>query len=850
MTSTRSCSSLPLILLLCWFCYTPAMAKTMSPDDILTRTTSIPTLQNRFDRMQGEIGDIQRRRRQLKDNVERLTHDHEMLEEQLTTISPDVSPQLAELLRKRRDQIARAVTPGQIPRDLDTELSQARLQLLRLEEIFRVATAGGIDNSRITKLQTQILDAANQKIDELETLQKLIVKARTELDDYQSLLDEHLFWLPSVDAIGPDTLDNLAESLAWLFNHLRLSSLNMLLRDTRYTQKRNAALGFAAFIALLSFRRRCKSTLSRVAPSVGNVGKDHFGLTIVALVATILLALPWSVLLIAGALLVPDLSSFGDALSNGFMQMAAIMFLLSLLSHSCRPQGLGEVHFRWRQETLDAVRRATRGLLFVLLPATLITTLTESGAAEAFRGSLGRVAFVAASVGLWYFGRSILKTRPHALAERRSRKLIRLSQTVAVWLPLAIMVLSLLGYHYTGVALEGTLFVSVCWVLLVMLVFYLALRAVAVNERQLTLARLREIRAGAQERDESREAAESAGEGLPTSLDIPQMDLADISAQARALVGMAAALTIGVGLWVLWSNVFPAFNVFNDVVLWTVAGTGSNADTLATVTLQGLALAIVIAFMTFFAARNLPGLLEVAFLSRTDLSPGTGYAVRTISSYLIVITGTIIALGMLGAEWAKLQWLVAALGVGLGFGLQEIVANFISGIIILFERPMRVGDTVTVGDQTGTVSRIRIRATTITGWDLKELIIPNKTFVTEQLTNWTLSNPLTRVTIFVTVAYTTDVDHAQRVLEEVVLANENVIDDPPPAVFCVAFEESRIRFEIRGFISNIMDYMPLTHELHAAAIQALRQSGIDIPFPQLDMYVKSIPPSSTSDDAQ
>jgi potassium efflux system protein len=328
------------------------------------------------------------------------------------------------------------------------------------------------------------------------------------------------------------------------------------------------------------------------------------------------------------------------------------------------------------------------------------------------------------------------------------------------------------------------------------------------------------------------------------------MDLADISAQARAVVAMVAAIAIGVGLGVLWSKVFPAFSVLNDVVLWTVSGTDENTDTLAKVTLQGLALAVVIAFFTFFAARNLPGMLEVAFLSRLNLSPGTGYAITTICSYIIVLAGAIIALGMLGAEWSKLQWLVAALGVGLGFGLQEIVANFISGIIILFERPMRVGDTVTVGTETGTVSRIRIRATTITGWDRKELIIPNKTFVTEQLTNWTLSDTVTRVIVGVGVAYTTHIDQAQQVLEDVATANTRVIDDPPPAVFCVAFGDSRIDFEIRVFVGNMMDILPLIHELHAAAFTALREAGIDIPFPQLDMHIKSGPPLPGMDGSE
>ena len=113
--------------------------------------------------------------------------------------------------------------------------------------------------------------------------------------------------------------------------------------------------------------------------------------------------------------------------------------------------------------------------------------------------------------------------------------------------------------------------------------------------------------------------------------------------------------------------------------------------------------------------------------------------------YAIAVVGIVLASNILGVSWSKVQWLVAALGVGLGFGLQEIVANFVSGLIVLGERPIRIGDVVTVGDVTGTVTRIRARATTVVDFDNKEVMIPNKAFITERVINWTLSNQTTRL---------------------------------------------------------------------------------------------------------
>ena len=167
---------------------------------------------------------------------------------------------------------------------------------------------------------------------------------------------------------------------------------------------------------------------------------------------------------------------------------------------------------------------------------------------------------------------------------------------------------------------------------------------------------------------------------------------------------------------------------------------------------------------TVIAAKNIPGLLEMAVLQHLPLDAGARYAVATVSRYVITLVGVLVCFGELGVGWSKVQWLVAGMGVGLGFGLQEIFANFISGLIILFERPVRVGDVVTIDDISGVVSRIRIRATTITDWDRKELIIPNKEFITGRVLNWTLSDKVNRVVVNVDVAYGSDTQRATEIL--------------------------------------------------------------------------------------
>ncbi len=167
----------------------------------------------------------------------------------------------------------------------------------------------------------------------------------------------------------------------------------------------------------------------------------------------------------------------------------------------------------------------------------------------------------------------------------------------------------------------------------------------------------------------------------------------------------------------------------------------------------------------------IPALLEILLLQRFKMTAASRYTVTTLTTYVVVAVGLMVALGTLGARWSQVQWLAAALSVGIGFGLQEIVANFISGLIILFGRPIRVGDT------DGVVTKIKIRATTIRNWDGKELLVPNKEFITGRLLNWSLSDQTTRLVLAIGIAYGSPVRQAMELLEEA--AHErNFTQDP------------------------------------------------------------------------
>jgi potassium efflux system protein len=351
-----------------------------------------------------------------------------------------------------------------------------------------------------------------------------------------------------------------------------------------------------------------------------------------------------------------------------------------------------------------------------------------------------------------------------------------------------------------------------------------------------------------------------------------------IGLQTRQLLQVGFVLAVAGGLWAIWVDVFPALGVLDRVKLWERATTqtaaaaagkqagvgeavgdgaaGENARQEAPallqpeqqwVTLKHLVIAGVILVVTFLAIRNIPGLLELMLLQRLPLDAGARYATITIFRYAITIVGIVIACKTLGIRWSDYQWLVAAATVGLGFGLQEIFANFVSGLIVLLERPIRVGDIVTVEGVTGIVSKIRMRATTVTNWDRQEFVVPNKEFVTGRLLNWTLSNPVNRIVVNVGVAYGSDTAKVQELLLQVAHNHPLILDDPAPLATFEGFGDSTLNFVLRCYLPDFDKRLVTIHELHSEVARAFAESGIEIAFPQRDIHVRSWAPPTSAD---
>ena len=216
------------------------------------------------------------------------------------------------------------------------------------------------------------------------------------------------------------------------------------------------------------------------------------------------------------------------------------------------------------------------------------------------------------------------------------------------------------------------------------------------------------------------------------------------------------------------------------------------------------------------------------------------YAISTIAYYLLLLLVALAALSASGVELNKFTVLTGALGVGLGFGLQNIVNNFVSGLILLFERPIHVGDTVDVGGLVGMVRRIGARSSTILTFQGAEVIVPNSNLISNQVINWTLSSQWRRVDVPVGVAYGTDPERVINLLVGVAESHPGVLLARPPMAFFLGFGESALKFELRFWSDRQDTWFQLQSDVTVAVAKALREAGIEIPFPQRDLHVRSI----------
>ncbi|MEZ6133577.1 MAG: mechanosensitive ion channel [Pirellulaceae bacterium] len=674
---------------------------------------------------------------------------------------------------------------------------------------------------------------------------------------YRRMIDQHVLWIRSSDQLSRSDGESAMEAFRWLVDYRNWRTVG----ETLVGDVRGHSWWYVLFLCgmavLIGNQAHLRRTLGDLGTRAEKKNCFEYSITVRAVLLTVLISIPvplvmlftaWRLAASVNSWSVTNVGAdFTGSLAGGLMLTAAVFFPMEFLRQFCRLDGLGIKHFAWDKPVARTLATNLRWLLDLSTPLIALIAIISMHTEPRWESSLGRAAFILLMPLLSIFYARIFRPSTGVFSQY-------LKQHPGGWLdrlrwfwysglvlaPLSLAVLSFVGYHYTAMRFARHISDSLWSAVVLVVLYFLAKRWLVLNRRKLKNAQARQRLEDAAKREVGRDA------GLPTSplLEKPEINLADMNDQTKRLLTslvVAAGLLIG---YMIWSDILPAVSFLDNFTLWSV--TGSQPDETVRITLSNLVLVMPIVVLLFVAGRNVPGLLEIALLQHLPLTGAARYAITTLTRYFIIAIGVVAACYTLGLQWSSIQWLVAALGVGLGFGLQEIFANFVSGVILLFEQPIRVGDMITVDGTTGTVLKIRMRATTILNWDRQELIVPNKDLITGKLLNWTLTDSTNRIVVNVGVAYGSDTQEACELIRKVCAEHKNILREPATAVTFEGFGDNSLNLVVRAYLDSLEHRLQTIHELHQQIYLAFNAAGIEIAFPQRDLHIRSLPDSLQS----
>ncbi len=818
----------------------PPAARSSPPASV----PSLAELQAERRRVLGELEALEGELALVRRRLEYLRQDRKRLEQ---AVDLAVGAGWSGILRRRRDAVP---APTELARSLLTYqrlLSAAAARQFELEEL---AAQGGLPPERRRAVEA-LVKLYNRYVDSASALGALTAQLLQEVRQYQAFLASQLLWIPSSE---PLRWRELPAGLAWLLSRETVKGVALDLADL-WRKRPFEALGWALLVmGGWAARRRAAAGLARAAEQARRLRQDGLMVSLRALWWTAVLTLPGPALLLGLGWLLGAVAGGPAGLRFAAGLQAAGHFLLAtaLFRNLARPEGLGPVQLGWNRDACAWLRRALGWLAAVGTPLAFLTGLVSAAVPTAFvhlavapgqeppgLSALGRVALAAlllllAAWALWL--RRETAAGPDGAMGGRLALWRRLWPLLVALAALGLAGAALAGYDYTAVYFLGKLGETVWFVTALVLARGLLVRALRVAQRRLRLEELRRQRRGGEEK------APAAEEGA-LQVEEETVDYGQLSAQVERLVAAIYGAGLLLGLWWIWREVVPALAFLDRIQLpITVTRLVDGVAREMPLTVGELAAGLLVGGLTLWLAKVTPAVLEFTVLQRLPVTRATRYALSALTQYLVGLAGLAISFHAVGLQWSSVQWLVAALSVGLGFGLQEIVANFVSGIILLFEQPIRVGDVVTIDGVTGTVARIRIRATTIVNWDRQELVVPNKTFITGRLINWTLSDTMTRLIVTVGVAYGSDTRRAMALMEEAARERPEVLDDPPPLATFEEFGDNALVLRLRAYLGSVDVRLEALTGLHQAILDKLEAAGIVIAFPQRDVHLEAVRP--------
>ncbi|MDG2014070.1 MAG: mechanosensitive ion channel [Pirellulaceae bacterium] len=802
------------------------------------------SLSQELDQLIAEMDGIELTKERMNMRLKQLDEDGNFIKAQL--VLGGNGEVISQLLMDLRGRILQLQDHPDLLKRIP-QLDQARLANLEItrkrvsQRSYERALADNtaVESKELIELRGSMLARVSREyqtvINELSKIASSKQTYKSSSTEMLAFIQDQLFWIRSYPPISLTTFQELREGLQTLFSPNLWSGT---LEAFAETSKRRpwAFFGLIAFIlGSLLARPRLKKALEETQQLTRRISTDLFRHSFWALCWTVLLAAPPAAVLLLTFWVLNSESApsrWHMALIHGLQFGSFMAFVIGFVFELCRPNGLGQGHFGWQENSIRRVRFHIALFGLVYIPASMLClTSIRSGV---YTESLGRISFLIAQIStlflLWHLLRpaNIVLARGNALNQTPA-----ITQSGKVWFPLIAslpcftIVLAATGFFMTASHLSLQLFASSSIILASIIAYWMTYRWYAVKSRRLALSEaIKRRQARKKQAEENKEETSELVAVNPE--DEQELDIASIGDQTRHVLKTVFTLSAVVAISMLWAETLPLFTALNDVVLW------------GSVTLLSLCKAALVAILLTVAVKNLPGLLELSVLRTKMLDSGTRFAITRLVQYITVGVGSFVLFSIIEVDWTKFGWIAAALSVGLGFGLQEVVANFVCGLILLFERPVRVGDVVTLDATTGTVTRIQMRATTITNWERQELIVPNKNLITGTILNWTLSSSITRIVLPVGVAYGTDTDLARQILLQAAVDHPLIVDEPAPSTSFDQFADSSLLITLRCFIPGLDERIKTISELHSVIAKRYADADIEIAFPQMDVNLRPV----------
>ncbi|BCD85125.1 potassium transporter KefA [Pseudomonas solani] len=821
-------------------------AQKATPDSLLAAESATNLkLSDYLLRATDRLNELTQQNLQTRQQLDTLSQADQALEEQISVLKGSLL--LSKILYQQKQALPHLKLDGDLADEIadirlyQFELSQQRDKLNSPQAYVDDLLSRQPADQVTPELRATLLDLAttrtelfdrlsrelNALLNESITLQLNQKQLQSTSQALRATLEEQMFWIPSNKPLDLSWIKNaphyLQRQLADVPWGSGLAELGEGLVDRPWL-----FVPLLLMIGALLWRRSwIYAKLTDLHQDIGHYKRDSQMHTPLALLLNVLLALPVTLFLaLCGLALQIDARGQNATLGAALMEMAQAWLVFYTLYRILSPGGVAELHFRWPRPQVSLLSKQIRRLGMVVMALVAVVTVAEHQPQALAEDVIGIIVVISCYALMALVLSNLLLAEPMREHTSPFRFLIGLGFTL---LPLAFIVAVGFGYYYTSLKLTDRLINTLYLLILTLVIEAAFVRGLAVAARRLAYAR-----ALAKRQAQTKENAE----GEEVAVEEPTLDIEQVNQQSLRLIRLALLGTFIAAMYLVWADLISVFAYLDEVTLYQYAAGTGDAATQVPISLLDVLGALIIAGITTVLARNLPGLLEVLVLSRLRLAQGSAYATTTLLSYAIAGIGFVSALSTLGVSWDKLQWLVAALSVGIGFGMQAIFANFISGLILLFERPVRIGDLVTIGTVTGTVNRIRIRATHITDSDRKEVIVPNQTFLTSQLINWTLTDTVTRIVLVYNVNRGADLELVRKLLLQATQENTRVLRDPAPNVQLKTYGATTLEHELKIYVRELGDRGLATDELNRRIDQLFQEHNINISsVPKMDVIL-------------